>query len=400
MRTRQFTLRDKDVQEHSAALLQQYLLLKAYKRTTATVLLHVLFFAAACLTSIHAACQRLRDAPCDDTLFKALLATLPQYAELQRRVNQAVAATLPKAWKKGKRQAWKKWRRRCRLAIDLTLIPYHGQPEADPKEVYRSKAKDGTSHFHAYASVYMVRHGQRSTVALTPVEKGEKMEVVVKRLLGLARKVGIRPKLLLLDRGFYSVGVIRYLQAARVPFLMPAIAHGRKPTAEKPASGIRAFQLLKKGGWGEHTLTDAKKRRATVPICVYCGNYKGQWKKNGRFAWVYAYWGFRPSSPRWVAETYRKRFGIETSYRQMNEARIKTCTRSPLLRFLFVAIALILRNVWVWYHWEVLSSPRRGGRRLNLERLRLKTLMLWLQQVAISVLGLQNETTTERQLET
>ena len=36
---------------------------------------------------------------------------------------------------------------RLRLAVDLTLIPYHGQPESDPKEVYRSKAKAGTSHF-------------------------------------------------------------------------------------------------------------------------------------------------------------------------------------------------------------------------------------------------------------
>lgn len=394
MRKRQFTLRDKDVQEHAAGLLQQQLRLFDYKRTTVAVLLHVLFFAAACLTSIHAACQQLRDAPCDDTLFKALLATLPAYAELQRRVNRALAAALPKAFKH------KKKRKRLRLAIDLTLLPYHGQPEADPKEVYRSKAKDGTSHFHAYASAYLVLHGQRYTLALTPVEKGEKMEVVVKRLLGLVRKAGLRPQLLLLDRGFYSVGVIRYLQAARVPFLMPTIARGPKPTAEKPATGIRAFQLLKKGGWGEHTLTDAKKRRATVSICVYCGNYNGQWKKNGRFAWVFAYWGFRPGSPRWVADTYRKRFGIETSYRQMNEARIKTCTRSPLLRFLFVAIALILRNVWVWFHWEVLSGRRRGGRRIHLERLRFKTLTLWLLQVAISALGLQNETTTERQFET
>jgi len=30
-----------------------------------------------------------------------------------------------------------------------------------------------------------------------------------------------------------------------------------------------------------------------------------------------------------VADTYRQRFGIETSYRQLNEARIKTCTRNP-----------------------------------------------------------------------
>jgi hypothetical protein len=390
VRKRHHTLRDKDVQEHATTLLQKHLRLSDHSpRTTVGVVFHVLFFAAATLSSIYAACQQLRDAPCDDTLFKALLATLPQFAELQRRVNRALAGSLPKALKQRKK------RQRLRLAIDLTLIPYHGEPQADPKEVYRSKAKDGTSHFHAYASVYLVLAGQRYTVALTPVEKNEKMEVVVKRLLGLARKAGIRPKLLLLDRGFYSVGVIRYLQAARVPFLMPAIARGRKPTKDRPATGIRAYQLCKKSGWGEHTLHDGKKRKATVRICVFCGNYRGQWKRHGRYAWVYAYWGFQAASVRWVAATYRLRFGIETSYRQMKQAHIKTCSRSPLLRFLFVALALLLRNVWVWYHWEILSSPRRGRRRLNLERLRFKTLLHWLLQAAVAALGVIGETPTE-----
>jgi hypothetical protein len=217
-------------------------------------------------------------------------------------------------------------------------------------------------------------------------------------LLGLARQAGIRAKLLLLDRGFYSVGVIRYLQAARVPFLMPASARGRKPTKGQAATGLRAFQLWKKGGWGKHTLLDDRKRKATVRIGVYCGNYRGQWKRHGRLAWVYAYWGWRPGSPRQLADTYRRRFGIETSYRQMNEARIKTCSRTPLLRFLFVAIALLLRNVGVWFHGEVLSSPRRGRRRINLERLRFKTLLFWLLQVAVESLGAVDETLTERQI--
>ena len=59
-----------------------------------------------------------------------------------------------------------------RLAIDLTLIPYHGQPFRDLDEIYRGQAKDGTSHFHAYATAYVVRHGQRYTVALTGVTEG------------------------------------------------------------------------------------------------------------------------------------------------------------------------------------------------------------------------------------
>ena len=217
----------------------------------------------------------------------------------------------------------------------------------------------------------------------------------MQRLLALARKASIRPGLLLLDRGFYSIDVIRYLQQARVPFLMPAVARGRKPQRGEPAQGIRAYQLCKRGGWGQHTLV-AGKQHATVSICVHCGNQRGRRKKRGRYAWVYAYWGIKPGSTQWVADTYRSRFGIETSYRQLREARIKTCTRSPLLRFFFMALALILRNVWVWLHWELLSSPRRGRRLLRLERLRFKAMLLWLLHVAEAVLGVLDESYTER----
>ncbi len=58
------------------------------------------------------------------------------------------------------------------LAIDLTLIPYHGRPFRDRDEIYRGQAKDGTSHFHAYATAYVIRKGCRFTVALTGGDQG------------------------------------------------------------------------------------------------------------------------------------------------------------------------------------------------------------------------------------
>src|SRR5579871_1717181 len=95
--------------------------------------------------------------------------------------------------------------------------PLPWQPLRDPDEIYRSAAKSGTSHFHAYATLYVIHRGYRFTVALTAVAGGEPLEGVLKRLLHQAAAVGVRCRLLLLDRGFYSVGVIRYLQAARRP---------------------------------------------------------------------------------------------------------------------------------------------------------------------------------------
>jgi hypothetical protein len=390
MRPKNHTLDRRQVHRAAAQHLQAHLKFQDYKRkTSAPVLWSLLLAAAARITSLSDACGRLRDAPSDETARKALLATLPDYAELQRRLNAALAGHLPKALR----------RHRQRLAIDLTLIPYHGQPFRDVGEVYRAQAKDGTSPFHAYATAYVVRQGQRYTVALTGVSKGESLKEVVQRLLRQAASVGIRPRLLLLDRGFYSVAVMRYLQRARVPFLMPVVCHGRSPKQPGGPTGSYVFRTWKKSGWSRHTLTEAKTgRTATVSICVKCRNYRGQWNRRGRQPLVYAYGGYQPPSPDAVFTTYRLRFGIESSYRQMHEGRIRTSSRRPEVRLLFAGIALVLRNVWVWLHYTALAMPRRGGRVILLERLRWETLLLWLLHVAEATFGVADTTVTERTL--
>jgi hypothetical protein len=355
-------------------------------KCTAATLLHVLFYAAGQLCSLAAACSRLRDAPSDQAVRDALVALCPGAEVLEEQLNASFAAQLPKSVR---HQSW-------RLAIDLTLRPYHGQPHGDSKEIFRSQAKNGTTHFHAYATCYIVKHKHRYTVALTRVEKGEKMEKVIQRLLHRAARAGIRADLLLLDRGFYSVEVIRYLQAARKPFIMPAIIRGRKAKHPDGPSGTRVFALYKRSGWSTYTLMNAAKRKASVQIAVHCRNWKGKRNRRGRQTLVYAFWGVKPKSTQWIFETYRLRFGIETSYRQLNEACIKTTTRNPILRLLFVGIALLLRNLWVWIHWVCLATPCRGGRQLNLAKLRFRTLLAWLTHLAESLFGINDIVIAER----
>ena len=390
MRPPHHLLDRKKVHRLAAEHLQAHLEFKDYKRKcSAPVLWSLLLAAAARITSLSETCQRLRDAPSDETARKALLATLPDYGALQRQLNAALAGHLPRTLRTPLQ----------RLAIDLTLIPYHGRPFRDLNEIDRSQAKDGTSHFHAYATAYVIRKGQRYTVALTGVRKGESLKDVVQRLLRQAASVGVRPRLLLLDRGFYSVAVIRYLQAARHPFLMPVVCHGRSPKQRGGPTGSYVFRTWKKSGWSRYTLTNAKKQTATVSICVKCRNYRGERKRHGRQALIYASWGFRPPSPESVFTTYRLRFGIESSYRQMHGARIRTSTRRPVVRLLYVGIALVLRNLWVWLHYTLLSRPRRGGRVILLERLRWKTLLLWLLHVVEKTLGVADVTIIERDVE-
>src|SRR5262249_6535434 len=158
MRRRQFTITAQDVQRHARHVVQQHLKLRDHgPKCTAGTLLGVLFYAAARLISLAAACAALRQAPSDQAVRDALLATLPALWEMKRRINRALVGDWPKALRQ----------RRQVLAIALVLIPYHGQPLVDPIEIYRSQPKSGTSHFRAYATAYVVRKGQRFTLALT-----------------------------------------------------------------------------------------------------------------------------------------------------------------------------------------------------------------------------------------
>ena len=233
---------------------------------------------------------------------------------------------------------------------------------------------------------------------MTPVTRSEKLKDVLQELLHLVSKAGLKPGLLLLDRGFYTAEIIRYLQCARRPFLMPVTCHGRGADHPKGPSGSKVFKLMKKSGWFTHTVGDAKKGRirATVSICVKRGRVRDRHGRKKWDTWVYAYWGITPKRVDWVKRTYRKRFGIETSYRQMNQCRIRTTTKKFNVRFLYVAIGLLLRNLWVWLHHVVLLTPRRGCRRYNWDRLRVKWMLVWLEKVAEELYGLVLTATTER----
>jgi hypothetical protein len=393
MRSGYCTITSRQVHQLAADRLQSALRLRDHgRKCSAAVVLNVLFWAAALCRSVAAACAALRTAPSDQAIRNALLATLPPFAELQRRLNRALAGGLPRTLQ----------RRRQYLAIDLTLLPYYGQPYSDAEELYRGQSKAGTKQFHAYATAYVICQGCRYTLGLRAVHHSDPWEDVVRDLLRQVRSTGVRVRCVLLDRGFYSVGVIRYLQAARCPFIMPAIRRGRKPDHPQGASGTWAFTTWRRSGWASYTLQEREGRRtATVTLAVCCHRLpektrSGRPVRRREVVWLYAVWGLQPSSVAWVRETYRKRFGIESSYRQLNQTRIRTSSRSPLLRLLFVGLALVLRNVWVWLHWEVLAHKRRGRRRVDLDQLPLRALLHWLQKVVEAIFGVKESVESER----
>jgi Transposase DDE domain len=381
MRPPHCTLRARDIQTLFEAWLAPVLgPWPAVRSCTVAAVCAVAAHAAHRVSSLFDACRRLADAPDSDTILNHLTARLDDPVALDRRLRAAFGGHLPRAVRTG----------RWPVALDLTLIPYHGRPFADEAEVYRGQPKGGTTHFHAYATAYLVRDGRRFTLALIAVPKGAPMADVARELCRRVRAVGVNPRVFLMDRGFNSAGVVRYLQAARYPFILPQAVHGKAPR-DGSLRGLRAVRAHHPTGWTTYTWRPVGQARVTVDLCVCRRRRKD---RNGHRAFLYACGGIR-ATPRWVKNTYRSRFGIETSYRQMHRARIRTTTRNPRLRLFFVAVALLLRNLWAWVHWTALARRRRGGRRVQLDRLRFATLLLWLAHLAEAAFRYTDHTTAE-----
>lgn len=348
-------------------LLQAKLVRDRGWKCTATVVLNILLRAAARSISISAACRDLASAPSDQAVMTALEEGLPKtLSVLERRLNEALTGQLPRRLR----------RHRWQVAIDWHLTPYYGQPYESRNEIYYGKPRQGTKQFHAYASACIVDHGERYTLALTWVRRHESTVTALGRLLARVRELGLKIRRVFLDRAFFNVPVVEFLQHEQLPFLMPVMFRGRRSKKRRPATGLRWIKQ-QGAGWYQHTMKN-KNREVTVSVCVGYRTHKN--RKDGKRVQqklLFAAWRVK-GSPTEIRERYRKRFGIETSFRQLRQARIYTCTRQPRLRLLFIAVALVLRNLWVWVHHTLLAEGDRDNRTLHLERLRFKRMLDWI----------------------
>lgn len=199
--------------------------------------------------------------------------------------------------------------------------------------------------------------GWRYTLALTWVRAGESPTQVLQRLWKQLESSGIHCQLVLLDRYFFNVKVMKWLQQNDLPFIMPVVLRGRKPKKGKAAKGVRAFRKKKAGAYA-YTHAHAGESVSFTLVVNYKSYRHHRTKKRGQKKWLFATWKIR-RSPTQIRETSRRRFGIEASYRQLNQARARTSTRDPLYRLFLVGLALLLRNLWQWLTYLIELERQR-----------------------------------------
>jgi len=353
-------LTDEATLEVALDCLQQHLPIQMEGGYSPQELFELLLRAASRGDSIEHTARQLQGVPSGNGI-RYHLDKLNDMETLEQQLNQALQSRIPAKIRKAKH----------RIAIDLHLIPYYGNPsELEAAYLYRSQAKAGTTRFFAYATVYLVSRHKRFTLGIHAVHRQETLVATVTILLAMLHPLRIGVKRLYLDRGFYSVPVIRWLKALNIPFILPAVIRGK-------TGGTRALLRGRKSYATHYSLNSQLHGTVSCQMRVVCRYHKGRHGRHGVQYFLYVVHRVKVALHQ-LFEQYRERFGIESSYRIKNHCRIRTTTKNPVLRLLFVALAFILVNLWVYLLWLYVSRSQRGGRVVFRQLFPLKTMLEFL----------------------
>lgn len=350
-----------EVLKRARATLEAHVPLEAagYGCTSAT-LYEVLIGVAAQRSTIESVCAELAGAPDGETIRGYLNEQLQveELATLERQINAALAANWPKQVRRGGGME---------AALDYHDRPYYGKAEQAEGWWVRGKAKDGTTRFYRVATAYAILRGQRVTLAIRFVLPADETVAVVADLWGGLRRRGLRFRCLYLDKGFASVEVFDYFQRCHQPALIACPIRGTQGGTRALCQGNHSYRT-------EHTFHSGKGQvfTAEVAVCRVVTTAKRTGRHERHAEWLVLVLIHLDWTPMHCRQRYRKRFGIETSYRLTNHRLGWTTSPNPAYRFVLLGVGFILLNLWVQLCWEFTQVARHGGRFLKAELFRLQ----------------------------
>lgn len=292
-----------------------------------TQLLDLLLLMAASASSLFATVRRFFSFS-NETAWQAVRSNLPDMDRLVEGLVQGLHNVVQFS-RQDRRRHWM-------LAIDIHNVAYYGQRTS---HVVGGPKKQGTKWFFSYATAVLVHKHRRYTVALCPVLPKTKPHEIVQTLLDQIAAKGLKIRGVALDSGFDSGDTLLLLQERGLAYAVPLRRKGSGNNARN-----RCFEgrhgIIR---WTEWT-TESTRRLVRTRVLLWKGRHKTM---------AFAFQGWSGERARNIhrqarrqRQLYRQRFGIETSYRQKNQAQARTTSRNPVYRLLLEGMGYILRQVW------------------------------------------------------
>ena len=228
------------------------------------------------------------------------------------------------------------------IAIDWTDEPYYGNK--NNQFIIGMEPKAGTCWAYEFFTASLLVKGGRLLFFAYPLYGRENLLYYVNRALLFLKELGIKPPLLLFDRGFRSTDLFAYLKDEKIPFITPAVQDSH---FERLVASVKKFPV-RFNGW---QMQNSDKETVEIDLIVQEEFSEGKDGKLERHLY-----GFYTNLPRKVyegnadliSEFYSKRWGIETAHRCEDDFRIKSTSVSGIVRYLYFVVSSLVYNLWVY----------------------------------------------------
>ena len=226
------------------------------------------------------------------------------------------------------------------MAIDYTEWAYYGDKTSP--WVVGKKPKDGTCWCFKFASINIVEYGKRITLMVIPVNKLTDEMRIIKEMIDYASK-RVKIRKFYADRHFFSIDMINLFKKLGLTFLMIATENKKIQNILKIAptpSVITDYRMGTKSRYADFNLIivdkevkDRSTRQKKIIKMAYATNMKINQNDT--------------ELVNKIPNLYRKRWGIETSYRVKKGFRAQTTSKNYKIRLMYFLYSTLLYNLWV-----------------------------------------------------
>ena len=230
--------------------------------------------------------------------------------------------------------------RRWTTAIDTHYEPFYG--ESTNEWIHRYKPDKGCKGSYKFITISIVIGDMKFTLLALPVMRGEYQEDLVEELINLARK-HLRINLVLLDRGFYAGNIADRLKALQINYIIfaPQNKKNKKFLGETPEFSSRFLY---------HELPTYRiKNPGKVKVKLLIIKDFVDWKSLFIYDWIFCTNLSNLKALSYV-KLYKKRWGIETTYRMFGKFRITTTSINPIVRYFLFLVVILIYNLWKFFN--------------------------------------------------
>jgi len=209
------------------------------------------------------------------------------------------------------------------IAFDWNDQMFYGD-ENTTDMVNGTKPKDGSSYAYQYLTASILVDGRRLTIALIPIKSREHLLDYVGYALDRITAMGVMVRYFVFDGGFSSLELPAYLEKRGFRYLIRFT-----PNRVTKRMNLKDGESARYPCDGQFRVVRVDDRETGMDYLfitnMTCGANR-------------------------LLKRYKRRWGVETSYRMHNSFLAKTTSKNYVVRLLYYAVAVCIYNAWCLFN--------------------------------------------------